>query len=236
MFLTGNPDCDRLILLEVKSNQYLYNLKNSCKYGQKLCNEDFFRMRLRKKYPLLEIYKTDIYQDSFSMYYLDISKALYFLETKYNFPYIPNVSFEPFLFLDRCSIYKDYRTKHIWNDGLYLSVQIGDLNLIRYMIDKGARNFLNASNYVSDCKHNYKKVIDLLLKNAESILKESFHRLIYLNNILEFAARNCNLALVKYAVELGAESIESAIIYARYAQIDYPLHKDVIDYLFRLLN
>lgn len=73
--ITGNKDVDKLILEKIDSDRDLLKTCSVNSYFKNLCDDDFFRKRLRQKYPFLFDLKSK--EISWKNYYL---KSVYYID------------------------------------------------------------------------------------------------------------------------------------------------------------
>jgi hypothetical protein len=188
--------------------------------NRKFSDPVFFERIFKRKYTLLIQYKTR--REDWKHFYLDMIKYISKLKEEYDFPYIPSSRFNP-----RTFYISSGRSKDKWNLGLFYSAEIGDFELVKYMIGKGANKFSEAISFaVENRGPNNIQIIDYLIKEGEITD-------LNLNGALEWAARVGNLPIVKYLlqkVNLENINIRKALQYAKIGK-----HAQVVEYLSKFL-
>ena len=130
--------------------QTMRSMQVTSKIHHSKFDEGFFKRRLQLKYPSTLNYKP--HNMSFKRYYLEVVHAIAQLWEKYQFPYIPVKSFNVVKFYrDISGLAAGTMPRHmldtlISNTGLLQAVELGDINLVNYFLERGATRFIEALN------------------------------------------------------------------------------------------
>lgn len=124
------PELPNDLYLEIAKNADDRTILNMLLVDKKHYNDNFFRILLERKYPLLIKFKES--GQNYRQLYLRMTHYLALLKEEYNFPYIPHPEFNPVI------IYNNVDRN---NTGLGLAAEIGDMYLIKELISIGADDF-----------------------------------------------------------------------------------------------
>lgn len=200
-------------------------------------NETLFNKIFTNRYPLLIKYKNT--SESWKQFYLRMIHAISTLEEKYGIPYIPHPDFDP------TDLNYSMRTRGDgYNKGMYYAAELGDLDLVKYFISKGADSINIAMAYASRggqndvfkffirrgasdfywplkyaAMKNHRHIVDYILS-----LKPHWDKMT-LNNGMAGAAEGGHRDLVELFIQRGADNwIKGATGAARGG------HEDLVDF------
>lgn len=155
---TGNKHADQEIVLRIDSDkQFLKTCALNSYMAEKVCDDDLFRRRMISKYPLLVMYKPKSIK--WKQYYLKTIYDMAKLQEDYGIPYIPVAAFMPGQFL---KTYEKSRgaSKNIYEDAMVLAAAGGHINLVKLMLEKGAKNYQRVR-YIAEQK-GHEDIVDLM--------------------------------------------------------------------------
>jgi Ankyrin repeats (3 copies)/Ankyrin repeats (many copies) len=200
LFKMKNPfkQFDIVALNALASNmddKTLLSLSDSCEYfNSKICNdEDFWQRRLNEKYPLLIEFKKETWKELF----LRMSYYIAKLEEEFGIPYIPTKYYNPKKF------YKKYKnSKYIFNWAMNYAAEGGHMEIVKFMIEKGATCFNTAMAYAA--KGGNMEIVKLMIEKE----------VIDFDLGMSYAAKGGNMEIVKFMIEKGATCFNTAMAYA----------------------
>jgi Ankyrin repeats (3 copies) len=188
---------DETLLTFCKTDKY---------FNSKICNDDFFwKRRLDEKYPLLIEFKNGTWKK----FYLKMTYYISKLEEEFGIPYIPTKSYNPEKFYKK---YKD--SKDIYNFVMVRAAKGGNMEIVKFMIEKGATSFdwtmVNAS------RGGHMEIVKLMIEKGAT----------YFNTAMRSAALGGHMEIVKLMIEKGATNFVSAMNIATKGG-----HMEIVNYL-----
>ena len=90
----------------------------------------FFQTVLQRRYPLLLQFKTP--NESWRQFYVSMINSIALLQEKYDIPYISDATFNPKKIL---KVINSKPISGIYNQSLLFAIKIGDLDLVKHLID-----------------------------------------------------------------------------------------------------
>jgi ankyrin repeat protein len=183
--------------------------------NKKFNNDESFYRVLLKRYPYLIKFRKE--GEKWKTLYL---RMIYYIDklNELEFPYINYKKFNPDREYKRLSVYKNAgKIERIWGIGLLNAVRANRLDLVKYFLNKGAKNISYAYR-TAVIFHN----LDFM-KFFES-LDENIRGNIDYNKALVSAALNNHMDLLKFLInERGATNYNEALTFSR--------NLNIIDYL-----
>ncbi len=173
--------------------EYIVNLAddrdviNMLAVNRKFNDDSYFKKILEKRYPLLLRFKKD---ETYKQFYLKMVKYMALLWEKYQIPYIPGKDFNPKYF------YEKFDKNGIYTIVLLEAVEIGDIKLTQYLMDKGAK--VNEFAYISVGVGGSVEMMKFLLQKYSPNYK-------WLQYTLQYAKENNQQSLIDFLVESGVK-------------------------------
>ena len=215
-YLTGNPDADREILLNVDERELLticsppYN-----QYSKKLCNENFWRARVNKYYPDAVKYKG---KESWKNYLLSLIYYIDKLKREFDFTYSSG---------DAKEYYNILSARYTDSSKAGEAAALGALDLIDYLINKKRLNDFQRA-YIDAARYRQIKILKYLedkgfnnwnlglygaaLGNNEDLIKYFEEKgATNWNEGLAGAAGANNIPLIEYFRKKGADDYNEAL-------------------------
>jgi Ankyrin repeats (3 copies) len=183
------------VLASKMDDKTLLNFCSTDKYfNSKICKDDFFwNRRLNEKYPLL----VDFKKGTWKQFYLKMSYYIAKLEEEFEIPYIPTKGYNPEKF------YKEYKDrKDIFNWAMDEAAEGGHMEIVKLMIEKGARYFNDAM--VKASKGGQLEIVKLMIEKGATDF----------NSAMVYAARGGHMEIVKFMIEKGATNFNWAMAFA----------------------
>ena len=204
--LTGLKDLDREVLKHVHDKELLKVCRVIKKTWNEVCDDNFLRRRLAK-YPGIEKYKKD--NESWKQFFLIFLYYTSKMREKYEFEYENG----------------DFKTQYTILEGeidlLYQAAQKGELSLVKYAINNGAKTGKNLALHAAT-KNGHIDIVKYLIELGADVQSGGDYS-------LTSASFNGFFDIVKYLVEKGANihaRNDSALTYAVQKQ-----HFDIVKYL-----
>jgi hypothetical protein len=160
-FFTGNPDADRMILLNLESEYQILNICKSNKYAQRLCNENFFRELMYKRYPKLVYLKKNYI--TWKELYLKIAHYNAKMLERFGIPYFNLTGYNP---IEIYNLNRNYTiiSHSVWKEILAIAVEANDISIIQEMLKYGISNFSDDLLELA-INHNKSLVVEYALSN-----------------------------------------------------------------------
>lgn len=200
---------------------------NMLAVNKKFNDPIFFERIMKRKYPLL--LKMKPRKMDFKHFFLTMIHYIAKLEEEYKLPYLPSERFDPERFYDIVKEYEyegedfwalalpfaassgrqdlvDYVMKmgkltnpRFFELGLFDAASSGKLNIVKFMVSKGAKDFDSA--IVAAGRENHIDVVQFLIEKGARNFNET----------LEDAASEGNIDIVKLMVKMGATNIKESL-------------------------
>lgn len=200
--LSGIRDVDREILSKIDDKDLLKTCSIDKYTWEKVCDDGFLQRRLGKKYPEIEQYKME--GESWKRFFLRAIHYITKLKEKYSFIY----TFGDFV--NQCWLFNNYISDI--NKFLLQSSEKGELALVIYSLDKGAKN---SSAIYRAAKNGYLNIVKYLTERGTEFYESDL-----LSDLLTIASENGHLDIVQYLVEnveMNAVNIDDGFIGASYS-------------------
>lgn len=128
-------DTDREILLKMSDKDFLKMCNVNNYFRTEVCDDMFLQRRLRETYPDTLKYKKD---ESWRQYFLDVVYYTAKLKEVFNYIYKKGNPKLQYYILKVTQGNKNYLDSPTVNHGvLFLAVQKGDVNLLKYLVEEG---------------------------------------------------------------------------------------------------
>lgn len=173
--------------------EYIVNLAddrdviNMLSVNRKFNDDSYFKKILEKRYPLLLRFKQK--NETYKRFYLQMVKYMALLWEKYKIPYIPGKDFNPEYF------HKSFGERRIYTVALLEAVEIGDIKLAQYLMDKGAK--VDGFTYISIGVGGSVEMMKFLL--------QKYYVYGWLQAALCYAKENHHQALIDFLIESGVK-------------------------------
>tara|TARA_R110001599_G_scaffold5250_1_gene26379 strand:+ start:43 stop:666 length:624 start_codon:yes stop_codon:yes gene_type:complete len=178
---------------------------NMLSVNKKFRDEQFFKRVMDRKYPFLIQFKPE--RESMKDLFIRMTYYISKLEEESGIPYINSEYYNP-------KILYSHRPKDRYDYALLYASHVGDMNLIKLLISKGAKDFSNAMTDAADGGH-----IDIvkffMTKGARSFTIS-----------MAKAAYSGHLDIVKLMLKNGARNLDLSIGYAATGD-----HQEILDFL-----
>ena len=205
-FLTNIKDVDRLILDELSDKEFLQMCSLNKTYAERVCSDDYFRMRTEKRFPETIAYKDSV--DSvnpeemrtrrvrtWKNHYLNIVKYIDLLLREEKYIYRAEDKSPELLFLSR-QLSPTYGYSK--DDSLIIASEKGLFPLVKYLVETGADITANNNEAVRWASaRGYLPVVKYLVEHGANINARN-------NQALIEAVQRGNFQIIKYLVENGA--------------------------------
>jgi Ankyrin repeats (3 copies) len=182
-------------LASAMDDKTLLNFCNADKYfNSKICDDDaFWRRRLDEKYPLLVEFKKGTWKE----FYLRMAYYIFKLEEEFKIPYIPTKGYNPEDF------YKEYKdNKYIFDYVMDKAAYGGHMEIVKLMIEKGARYFDDAMRFAA--KEGHMEIVKLMIEKGTAMFDDAMY----------WAAGEGHMEIVKLMIEKGATDFDTTMAYA----------------------
>ena len=198
--LTGIRDLDREILKYLPDKDFLQMCGLNRTYSQRVCNDDYFRIRTENGYPETIPYKDYTKPKTWKKYYLNILKYIHLLQKDFNYEYGIEDKSPELLYLARVfssnalDKYEDYSNE----EALTMASTKGNLAVVKYLLERGADISYHLSAaiiWASNCGHL--EVAKYLVRHGSDVNARNGDALI-------FASYNGHLPVVKYLIRNGS--------------------------------
>ena len=158
--------------------------------NKKFNDEQFFKRVIQRKYPLLlKFQKKD---ESVKSLFIRMTYALAKLQEDYGIPYMSTPKYNPYNF------YRNWKgEKKIYNRAMDYAAQVGDLETVKSMIEKGALGYDYTMNQAVEYGHL--NIVQFLINKTNG----------YQDNHLITASTEGHLEIVKYLLEQIVFDVET---------------------------
>ena len=141
-YLTGIRDVDRLILNKLNDTDFLQMCSLNRTFNERVCNDDYFRIRIRTKYPETVPYK-DYFNEkeirketTWKTYFFNILKYIDLLYKIYGYEYKSQDKSPELFFLSKNLVPIHYN--YTKDTALIYASENGYLPLVKYLLNDGA--------------------------------------------------------------------------------------------------
>ena len=249
--LSGIRDVDREIVNKLNDKDLLNMCIVNRTYSERICNDDYFRIRTETRFPETVPYKDYIKVRNWKNHYLNIVKYIDLLQTDYKYDYRSDDKSPELLYLARQLVSKyskydkdqalisasfnghlpvvKYLTEHGAdvtaedNEALRYASYEGHLPVVKYLVEHGADISANDNQAVIYASENgHLPVVQYLVENDADVTAED-------NYAIRWASRYGHLPVVKYLVKHGADVTSEDNYAVRWASANG--HLSVVKYL-----
>ena len=248
--LTGIRDLDREIINQLDDIQFLNICKLNRTYYERVCDEDYFRIRTEKRFQETIPYKDYIEFKNWKAHYINIVKYIDLLEKRFNRKYVDTDKSPELLYRAHNSFSTDTYTisaalicssysgdlpvvKYLVEIGadihaeeeeaLRWATSSGQLSVAKYLVEKGAIIHANNSRaFIAACQYGHLEVVKYLVEHGADVTTED-------NSAVLWGCYNGYLSVVKYLSEHGAD-IHAEKDLALHNAIERG-HSDIVTYL-----
>lgn len=138
---------------------------NMLSVNKKFHDEKFFERIMRRKYPLLVSYKKS--DETWKKFFLRTVHDISILDEKYGIPYEPIPDYDPSNLLQESVYEKHFGHRHyvdwLYEEALNIFAGAGNLDIVKLMIEKGARPIYGL---VSAVKNNHIDIVKYLISHG----------------------------------------------------------------------
>ena len=203
--LTGIRDLDREIVNKLNDKDLLNMCGLNRTYSEKICNDDYFRIRTENGFSetvpykdILEITstKTSISTKTWKNHYFTMLKYIDLLKKELGYVYNSEYQSPELLYLSRKPIKTSKTFYYTKEEALMNAIRTGNLTIVKYLLESGDHNnYYNMNALSLAIEYGQCQIVKYIIHKSDDLC----------NYGLIYACEKGKLKLVKFLVENGAD-------------------------------